>query len=118
MDARAARPLARCFGEGARVVADYDALVHPELSRTLYLLACARSPVDRARARGARQLHGGSPYARAYGVHEHAFARLKTRLRKERVVRSDEDLGHGRRLREVERVWNLGEMTLGHDDVL
>ena len=118
MYARAKRPRAHRFGEDARVLTDDDALVHPEPARSLDLLRRARSPVDRPRPRGASQLHGRRPDARPDGVYEHALARLKSRLREERVVRGDEDLGHGRGLREVERTGNQREVAFGDDRVL
>jgi hypothetical protein len=51
-------------------------------------------------------------------VDEHALARLQVRLREQRVVRRDEDLGDGGGLLETEAGWNLGEMILRHDHVL
>jgi hypothetical protein len=50
-------------------------------------------------------------------VYEHALAYLQPGLRKERVVRSDEDFGHGRSHRPIKVGRNLYERILRHNDV-
>ena len=116
--ARAARPRAHRFGEGARVFPDRDAFVHAELARPRDLLGPARGAVDRARARRPRELKSRRADAGAGGVHEHALARLQAALREQRVVRRDEDFGHRRGLGEREVRRNLRQVVFGDDDVL